>query len=257
MSIVRIWAITVNVFREVIRDRILYVIGIFALLMILALKLLPNLAAAQETKIAIDFGLATINILGILVAIFVGTGLIHKEIEKKTILVLIPKPISRVEFVLGKHLGLSAVMAVLLLAMTVIYFFLLSFNGINYPLGSILLAIVYLFFQVSLIIAVAILFGVFTSPLLAMLLSFSIYLMGNYTGDLVKVGKISKSPQLEFFTQFLYVVIPDLSRLNLKNDAVYGVLPSINDLFFNGFYGVAYTLLLLAIATLIFSRRQF
>ena len=257
MSIGRIWAITVNVFREVIRDRILYVIGFFALLMIAALKLLPNLAAAQEAKIAVDFGLATINILGILVAIFVGTGLIHKEIEKKTILVLIPKPISRLEFILGKHLGLSGVMAVLLLAMTGIYLLLLSFNGISYPFGSILLAVVYLFFQVSLIIAVAILFGVFTSPLLAMLLSFSVYLMGNYTGDLVEVGKISKNPQLEFFTQFLYVVIPDLSRLDLKNDAVYGILPSINNLFFNGFYGLVYTFLLLAIATLIFSRRQF
>lgn len=257
MSISRIWAITVNVFREVIRDRILYVIGFFALLMIVALKLLPNLSAAQEAKIAVDFGLAVINILGILVAIFVGTGLIHKEIEKKTILVLIPKPISRIEFILGKHLGLSGVMAVLLLAMTGIYFLLLNFNGISYSLGSISLAIVYLFFQVSLIIAVAILFGVFTSPLLAMLLSFSIYLMGNYTRDLVEVGKISKNSQLESFTQFLYVILPDLSRLDLKNDAVYGILPSINTLFINGFYGVIYTFLLLAIATLIFSRRQF
>lgn len=257
MSIGRIWAITVNVFREVIRDRILYVIGLFALLMIVALRLLPNLAAAQEAKIAIDLGLAAINILGVLVAIFVGTGLIHKEIEKKTILILIPKPISRIEFVLGKHLGLSGVMAVLLITMTGIYLAILSFHGISYPLGNILVTVVYLFFQISLVVAVAILFGVFTSPLLAMLLSFSIYLMGNYTRDLVEVGKISKNPQLESFAQFLYVLLPDLSRLDLKNDAVYGLLPPINTLLINGFYGFVYTFLILAIATLIFSRRQF
>jgi len=257
MSIWRIWAITVNVFREVIRDRILYVIGFFALLMIVALRLLPDLAASQEAKIVVDFGLAAINILGILVAIFIGTGLIHKEIDKKTILVLIPKPISRIEFILGKHLGLSGVMAVLLAAMTLIYMGLLSFNKISYPVMPIILAVVYLFLQISLIVAVAILFGVFTSPLLAMLLSFGIYLMGNYSRDLVEAGKMSKNSQFESFAQALYIILPDLSRLDLKNDAVYGILPPINTLLINGFYGLIYTFLLLAIATLIFSRRQF
>jgi ABC-type transport system involved in multi-copper enzyme maturation permease subunit len=257
MSMRRIWAVTLNVFREVIRDRILYVIGFFALVMVIALRLLPDLAAAQEAKISVDFGLATINIIGVLVAIFVGTSLVSKEIEKKTILVLIPKPINRWEFILGKHLGLSGVMAVLIASMTIIYLILLSFYNISYPLGNILLAVVYLFFQVSLIVAVAILFGVFTSPLLGILLSVGIYLMGNYTRDLVEVGKLSQNPQLESIAQALYVILPDLSRLDIKNTAVYGILPSVGNIFTDGFYGVVYTLLLLAIATLIFSRRQF
>jgi len=257
MSFGRIWAITVNVFREVVRDRILYVIGFFALFMVIALRLLPDLAAAQETKIIVDFGLAAINILGVLVAIFIGTGLVHKEIEKKTILVLIPKPLSRIEFILGKHFGLSGVMAVLLAAMTLIYLILLSFNKINYPLGSILVAIVFLFLQVSLIVAIAILFGVFTSPLLAILLSFGTYLMGNYTRDLVEAGKLSKNSEFESIAQVLYVILPDLSRLDLKNTAVYGVIPNLDTLLTNGFYGLVYTFFLLVIATFIFSRRQF
>ena len=116
MSLIRIWAIATNGFREVIRDRILYLIGLFALLMIAAAQLLPQVAATTENKILLDFGLASASFLGVIVAIFVGTSLINKEIEKRTVLVLIPKPVSRAEFIIGKHLGLSGVLGVLVIA---------------------------------------------------------------------------------------------------------------------------------------------
>ncbi|NET54404.1 MAG: ABC transporter permease subunit, partial [Merismopedia sp. SIO2A8] len=112
MSWGRIWVIASNGFREVIRDRILYIIGLFALLLIIAQRLLQEVAASTLDKIIIDFGLAAIGILGALIAVFVGTGLINKEIEKRTLLVLIPKPLNRAELIIGKHLGLSAVIAV-------------------------------------------------------------------------------------------------------------------------------------------------
>ena len=114
ISILRIWAIAANSFREVIRDRILYFIGFFALLMAFAWRLLPEIAVGTHEKIFLDLGLAAIGLLGVIVAVFVGTGLINKEIDKRTILVLIPKPLSRAEFILGKHLGLSGVLAVML-----------------------------------------------------------------------------------------------------------------------------------------------
>jgi ABC-type transport system involved in multi-copper enzyme maturation permease subunit len=116
---------------------------------------------------------------------------------------------------------------------------------------------IYLFLQLSLITAVAIAFGVFTSSILATLLTFAVYLMGNFTRDLVALGKLSKNPAIENITRYLYLVLPDLSRLDLKNQAVYGQLPSIDVLLANAVYGMLYTILLLAIATLIFSRREF
>ncbi len=257
MSFARIWAIASNGFREVIRDRILYLIGLFALLLVIALRLLPEVAATNENKIFLDVGLAAIEILGVIVAVFVGTGLINKEIEKRTVLVLIPKPVSRAEFIIGKHFGLSGVLAVLTVAMTVIYLILLSFSKIDYPLGSILVSTLYLFLELSLLTAVALVFGVFTSSLLATLLSFAVYLMGNLSRDIVASGNLSRNSSIESLTQSLYLVLPDLSRLNLKNEAVYGILPSLQTLLGNAVYGVFYTVLLLAIAILIFSRRQF
>lgn len=259
MSLRRISVIATNVFREVVRDRILYVIGFYALILAAAFRLLPEVAATTEDKIFLDFGFAAMSILGLIVAVFVGTGLVNKEIESRTVLVLIAKPISRVEFITGKHLGLSAVLALLVAAMTIIYLALMQFGNISYELGSILLTALYLFFQLSLITAVAITFGVFTSSVLATLLSFGVYLMGNFSQDLVELGQVSKNPGLQRLTQGLYLVLPDLSRLDLKNQAVYGeeLLPDPLTLIANAGYGLFYTVLLLAIAILIFSRREF
>lgn len=257
MSFGRIWAIASNGFREVIRDRILYLIGFFTLLLLLALRLLPEIAATTQDKIFLDVGLAAIELLSVFVAVFVGTSLINKEIEKRTVLVLIPKPVTRAEFIIGKHLGLSGVLAVLMIALTLIYLILLSFSKLEYPLASILVSTLYLFLKLSLLIAVALLFGVFTSSILATLLTLAVYLMGNLSRDIVTVGNLSRNSNLESLTQSLYLVLPDLSRLNLKNEAVYGILPSPQTLLSNGVYGVFYTVLLLAIAILIFSRREF
>jgi ABC-type transport system involved in multi-copper enzyme maturation permease subunit len=175
LSIARIWAIASNGFREVIRDRVLYLIGFFALLLVLALQLLPEVAATTEDKIFLDFGLAAISILGVVVAIFVGTNLINKEIDKRTLLVLIPKPLNRAEFIIGKHLGLVGVLAILIVAMTGIYLVLLSFSRVEYPLGTILVSTLYQFLELSLITAVALLFSVFTSSILAALLTFGVF----------------------------------------------------------------------------------
>jgi len=251
MLLGRVGAIAANGFREVIRDRILYFIGFFALLMIIALRLLPQVSAGPDEKILLDLSLGGIGLISAVVAIFVGTGLINKEIEKRSVLVLIAKPITRAELMIGKHLGLSAVLIVLVIVMGIIGFGLLSFSGIPYPIGAIALSLVYLIIELSLLVAVALLFGVFTSSILATLLSFGVYLVGNFSRNL------SENPNIKALTEALYVVLPDLSRLNFRNEAVYGLLPNATELLSSAAYGIVYTILLLAVATLIFSRRQF
>ena len=259
MVLSRIVVIARNVFLEVIRDRILYLIAIFALLMVAASFLLPEVSAGAEDKITLDLGLAGIHLLSVIVAVFVGTGLVNKEIEKRTVLVLIAKPVSRAEFIIGKHLGLSAVLAVLIAALAAIFLVAVAFNGIEFPLQSVLLSIAFMFLEVVLLTAVAILFGVFTSSLLATLLTFATYLMGHLTQDLVALGELSENPALQRVTNGLFLVLPDLERLNLRNEAIYGMqlLPDTVTMLSNGLYALIYTALLLTIAILIFSRRQF
>ncbi|WP_026732899.1 ABC transporter permease [Fischerella sp. PCC 9605] len=259
MNFGRISVIATNVFREVIRDRILFIIGFYFLILAVAIYLLPQFAAATEDKMFFDFSLATMSLLGLVVAVFVGTELVNKEIEKRTVLVLIAKPISRSEFITGKYLGLLAVLAFLIAAMTAIALAFLLFNQIAYSLASILIATFFLFLQLSLIAAVAITLGVFTSSLLATALTFAVYLMGNITQDLLKLGRLGNNSNIQNLTQTLYLVLPDLSRLDVKNDAVYGLaaLPNTTALISNAGYGLLYTAMLLAIAILIFSQREF
>ncbi|MDX2100692.1 MAG: ABC transporter permease [Leptolyngbyaceae cyanobacterium bins.59] len=257
MNSTRIVTIASHVFREVIRDRVLYLIGFFAFLLVVALRLLPEVSATTEDKIFLDFGLAAIGALSLIVAIFVGTGLVSKEIEKRTLLVLLAKPISRTELVLGKHLGLSAVLAVLVAAMTGIYIAALNWSQISYPLVSILVTAIYIFLELSLLAAVAIMFSVFTGSLLATLVSFGVYLIGHFSRDLVTLGNLSDKLEIQRLTRGIYLALPDLSRLDLKNLAVYGVLPAPTELLANAGYALLYITFLLSVAILILSRRDF
>ncbi|MTJ11184.1 ABC transporter permease subunit [Anabaena sp. UHCC 0187] len=259
MNVIRTFVMAKNVFQEVIRDRILYIIGFYAIILAIAFRAIPEFASTTSDKIFLDFGLAAMNVIGLIVAIFIGTGLVNKEIEKRTILVLISKPISRSEFIASKYLGLSAVIAVLVVSMTIIYLGFLQFGKISYPITSIFLATLFIFLQLSLITAIAITLGVFTSSLIATALTFAMYLMGNITQDLVALGRLSSNPGMERITKILYLILPDLSRLDLKNDAVYGLqaLPDTITLIANAGYGLLYSFMLLAIAILIFLRREF
>jgi len=259
MSIQRVLAIAINVFREVIRDRILYLIGLFAIALFILASLLPYVATNTQDKILLDIGIAAIGLIGLMTAIFVGTTLVNKEIEKKTVFVLLAKPVNLSEFIVGKHLGLSAVVAVLVAAMTLIYFAVLTINQISYPFVSINIAIAYQLLELSLITAVAILFGVFTSPILATVLSFAVYLMGQFSQDLVEFGRVSENSTIERIAEVTYLILPDLSRLTFRNEAVYGyeLLPSPMELLSHATYGIFYIILLLTVSTAIFARREF
>lgn len=259
MNLNRVFAVSNNSFREVVRDRIFYIIGFYTVILAIAVSLLPQLAAATEDKMFLDLGLAVMSSLSLIIAVFVGTGLISKEVEKRTILMLIAKPVSRNEFVIGKYLGLLTVLALLVTAMSVIYTLFLEVNNISYSAKSIAINAIFLILQLSLISAVAIAFGVFTGSILATVLTFAACLMGNITQDLLELARISKNPGLEKITQGLYIVLPDLSRLDLKNEAVYGLsaLPDTNTLIANAGYSLFYSAMLLAIAAFIFSRKEF
>ena len=255
----KIWTIAYNVFLEMARDRILYVIGVFAIVMVLAITMLPEVAAGTEDKLILDTGLAAINILSLFVVVFIGTGLINKEIEKKTVLVLIAKPVNRAEFILGKHLGLSLMMAVLIGALTALMLGLLSISGVPYQIDLMLLATFFMFLEMVLLIAAAMMFGVITSTVLATLMTLAIFAVGHETRNILALDKIAESESFRRIAEGLFLVLPDLERLNLKNEIANGFVapPSGGGLLENAAYGLIYTALLLTVTVTVFERRQF
>jgi Cu-processing system permease protein len=253
----RIWTIAANVFREVLRERVIYIVGLYTIAVVLAVLFLNEVSVGTEGKISLDVGLAGMALLGLAIAAFEGGNLVRKEIESKTALVLLAKPMSRAEFIVGKHLGLSAVLMLLIAVMTVVFLTIINWRAIDYNFGAMVTASLYIGFELSLMSAVAVLFGVLTSSLMATVLTFTLYFMGHLSHNLLTLSDKMEDSGVKAIAKGIYYIFPDLSRLDLKQDAVSGLLPDAGTLAANAGYGAVYIVLLLAIATWLFSYREF
>jgi ABC-type transport system involved in multi-copper enzyme maturation permease subunit len=252
----KIWAIAGITFKEAKRDRILYLLFFFAALGIIASRVLALLTVGDRVKIIKDVGLASISLFGILMAILIGTALVYKEIDKKTIFTLLAKPLHRAEFILGKFLGLVLTLFVMTLAMTVIFLAIVYAHTLRIE-TTLLVAIAYIFLELVLITAVAILFSSFSTPILSSLFALAFTLIGHLSWGLeIIIQKMAPGPG-RILVRVLYAVLPDLENFNFKTEVVHG-LPIPPAIFLSSFlYGVCYTAFLLGLAVLVFRRRDF
>jgi ABC-type transport system involved in multi-copper enzyme maturation permease subunit len=252
----KIWAIAGITFKEAKRDRILYLLFFFAAVSISATRILAILTVGDRVKIIKDVGLASISIFGVLMAVLIGTSLVYKEIDKKTILTLLSKPLRRAEFILGKFLGLVLTLFVMTVGMGLIFLAVvyLHTSRIEWPL---LVAIAYVFLELVLITAVAILFSSFSTPILSSIFSLAFYLIGHISWGLNLLIKKMHAGAGKAAARFLYVFLPDLENFNFRTEAVHG-LPIPSSIFlYSILYGVCYTAFILALAILVFRRRDF
>jgi ABC-type transport system involved in multi-copper enzyme maturation permease subunit len=249
--------IALNTFKEAIRDKVLYVILLFSVVLISSSFLLSSLSLGQNERVITDLGLASISIFGVLITLFIGTNLLNKEIDKKTIYLLLTKPLRRAEFIIGKHIGLSLTLFVITLFMTVCFYCLIWFTTDSYPLVY-LQAIFLTYVELLLLIAVAILFSTFAPPTMSAIYTLAVYLIGHFSRDLLNLGSMSDNPTFIAITKAIYFILPDLEKLNLKNIVLYskdGINP---DLFTGGIlYGVLYTVIILILSIFIFEFKEF
>jgi ABC-type transport system involved in multi-copper enzyme maturation permease subunit len=248
-------AIATNTFREAIRDRILYLLLAFAILMIVSSRVLGLLTVGAEEKIVKDIGLASLSLFGVATAIFVGVGLVFKEIEKRTVYTLVSKPIARSQFILGKYLGLVMVLAVNLSIMTGVFYLLLILKGWM-DLG-ITRAVVLIFVELLLVTAIAILFSSFSTPILSSLFTVTCYVIGHLSWGLLMLADRIQGSLGPALCRVLYWVLPNLEALNVKGMVVHGETVPWSRVVDGTVYGLAYTVLVLAVAVLVFRRRDF
>lgn len=252
----KIRTIALNTFKEAIRDRILYLLFFFAAVAVIFSRVLAILTVGDRVKIIKDVGLASINLFGMLMAVLIGTGLVYKEIDKKTIFTLIAKPIHRSEFLVGKFFGLVLTLFVMTTLMSLIFLIIVFFHTFRVEF-NLLLAILFIFIELVLITAVAILFSCFSTPILSSLFSLSFYLIGHFSWGFQTLLQKTKSAPLRLFIQALSVVLPDLENFNFKTEVVHGLTVLPRYYLFSALYGIVYTLLLLMLAVLIFKKRDF
>ena len=248
--------IALNTFREAKRDRILYLLFFFAALSIAASRVLAILTVGDRVKVVMDVGLASISIFGVLMAILMGTGLVFKEIDKKTIFTLLSKPIHRIEFILGKFLGLVLTLAIMTGLMTLIFLILLFLHTFRVE-WAMLVAVAYIFLELILLTAVAILFSTFSTPILSSIFSLSFYVIGHMSWGLEALIRKIKPGLGRTLVQFLYMVLPDLENFNFKTEVVHGLAIPAGIHVWAVLYGILYTAFILGLAVLIFRRRDF
>jgi len=251
----RILSIGLNAFRETLREKLLYNLLVFALLMIGSSVIFSRLTLGDAKRLILDLGLGSINLFGVIIAILVGIGMVSKEIDKKTIFTIISKPVPRYQFLVGKYLGLS----ITLLVNTVIMAsgLLLVLMVMHVPIQEVLFeSLLLIFMELLVITAVALMFSTFTSSTLSAIFTLAVYVIGHLSADLKALGAKLDAVSRGVLTA-VYYVVPNLERFNLKGHVIHQLNVGAGDLALLVSYGVLYATLLLAMAAVVFERRDF
>lgn len=261
--------VAVNVFKESVRDKVLYSIVVFAVLLMSTSYVIGQLTAGQDLKIVKDLGLASISIFGLLMAIFIGIGLVWKEVEKRSVYTLLSKPVRRSEFVLGKYVGLVLTLFTNIAVMTIAYYAVLAYMQRVALAGALaaspapptdpamLKAIVLILVELMLVTAIALFFSTFSSPFLSAVMTAGLWVAGHFNDDLRNFGAFVDLPQVARLTRAAYFVIPNFAAFDVKNQVVHAQTVPLGYVGITILYGLVYIAFILAAAVIVFSRRDF
>jgi Cu-processing system permease protein len=262
-------AIAVNVFRESVRDKVLYNLVLFAILMMGASVLIGQLTAGQDVKIIKDLGLSATSVFGLFIAVFIGIGLVSKEVERRSVYALLAKPIRRSQLVIGKYIGLALTLAVNVGVMAVAQYAVLAYMAWGVPEPArlaweapaldpaLLVAIGLILVELMLVTAIAVFFSTFSTPILSAALTFALFVVGHFSTDLRNFQDVVDSPAAGRVTRGLYWVLPNLAQFDVKMNVVHGLPVPYGYVALAVAYAAAYIAMLLAVSTYVFSRRDF
>jgi ABC-type transport system involved in multi-copper enzyme maturation permease subunit len=247
-------AVAANTYRETVRERVLYNLVFFAILMMLSGLLLRQLSIRQDEKIIKDLGLAAMEIFGTLIAVFIGVGLVSKEIERRSLYPLLAKPLSREAFLLGKFCGLGFTLLVNVAIMAAGLYLTLLATRRHLDL-HLLKAILPIFLSLLLVVALALLFSTVTSSALAAVCTVCLVIAGRYS-DVIRGMRQVTEHAPAWLVRLLYYAIPNLRNFDLKDKVVYGDPVGLGTLAWIGLYGLIYVAITLGLAMLAFRRKD-
>ena len=250
--------VALNTFREAVRDRVLYNLIFFALLMMGAAVLVGTISIGIERLVIVNLGLSAISIFGLVMAIFIGVGLVSKEIEKRTLYTLLSKPIRRWEFLVGKYAGLLLTLAVNTLFMTLGLAAALRYVSHQFLRAdvSILVAVYFILLELALVTALALFFSCFSSPLLSTLFTLGIYIAGIFARDIRDFGEVTRNPVLGQVTRVIYYILPNFHNFNAIAAAAHGESVPLSLVAMNTLYTILYAAVILLAASSAFSGRN-
>jgi ABC-type transport system involved in multi-copper enzyme maturation permease subunit len=252
----RLTAITLNTFREAVRDRVLYNLILFVLLLVASAPLFGQISIGMERLILVNVGLSSISLFGVIIAIFIGIGLVSKEIEKKTLYTILSRPVRRWEFIVGKYLGLIMTLVVNTALMTAgFYIALMITNGLHKTDALLLVAIYFTVLQFLIVTALTVLFSTFSSPIFSAIFAFALFVIGTFAEDLKNFASISTGAAKLLATAAAYLM-PNFASLNVIAQTAHDQGIGGRLILFNTLYAMLYSATAVLAAVLIFERRN-
>lgn len=248
--------IALNTFRELKRNKILYMILFFWVLLIIFSLALASLSLGQSDKIILDFWLAMIEIFGLISVIFIGSQLIFKEIEWKTIYLILSKPISRYEFIIGKFIWFAMILAAIIFFQSMIFLALVIYSKSAFSL-LVVLSIVFIYLKLLVLFAIILFLSTFISSILSIVLTILIYFISHSITSIYDMAINMKSMFMVNISRFFYIIFPPFEALNLKSAILSNVKISPVFLMANTFYAVLYIVIILGFTIVIFNRKTF
>jgi ABC-type transport system involved in multi-copper enzyme maturation permease subunit len=250
--------VALNTFREAVRDRVLYNLVFFALLMIAASVIVGQISIGIEQSVIVSLGLSAISVIGLLIAIFLGVALVSKEMDKRTLYALLAKPVRRWEFLLGKFGGLVLTLAVNTVAMTLGLLLAMLYvkHGLERSDAVVFVAVYFIWLKLAVIVALALLFSCYTTPILAILFTAGLYIVGLYVQELRNLPVQVMSPEMAAITKGLSYVLPNFENFNVMAMAAHGRAVPGALILQNTVYTVVYCTIVLTAAAAVFSRRN-
>lgn len=250
-----IYYIAQNTFKETIRNKVLYNILLVAGIALVLSISFGDLSVFSRAQVMADFGLATMSLTGLLLAVFIGVGMLGVEIQSKTIYGVLTKPVTRVSFILGKFFGLLVTLLINFILIAVVFFITIKLMGAHQNM-SITYAILLQMIEMIVIVAAAIFFSSFTTPTLAAIFTIGFYVSG-HLNDLTGLAAQQQNDEVWMTVlKVIYFTLPNLEHFNIRTAIVYNL--SIPAGFISGaiLYGLLYTTLLLAFSIALFSRKD-
>jgi ABC-type transport system involved in multi-copper enzyme maturation permease subunit len=253
-----IGAVALNTFREAVRDRVLYNLVFFALLMIAAAIVVGQISIGIEQIVIVSLGLSAISFIGLLMAIFIGVGLVYKEMDKRTLYALLAKPVRRWEFVAGKFAGLVLTLTVNTAAMAVGLFLALLYvkHSLERSDTGVLVAVYFIVLKLALVVALALLFSCATTPLLSILYTAGLYIAGQYIQQMRTLRTDLMSPALATIMRWLSYILPNFDNFDVVGAAAHGRAVPAALIWQNTLYAALYCTIVLLAAAAVFSRRN-
>jgi Cu-processing system permease protein len=253
----RIFTIAKNTFRETLRDRILWAALVVVLALIAFALFAGSVSLHQDARMIVDFGLSAIYILQIFVAIFIGSMLIFKEVERKTFFLIIPKPIHREEIIIGKCLGLTATTIAVTGLSALALCAILAMKGLHGFYIPVLISVILSLLESVVLIMVSILFSGLTSPILSAVYTTAFFLIGHSSEILRTLIAKENSLFTEYALKSAYYILPNLEKFNIRNDVVYAVLPDARGMVVTVLYACCYAIFLFFLSRAMFAKKEF